>query len=125
MLVYSGDLKKLETVLDDRQKMIYKKIKNERLHHFYMGLGVGAVLGLFILISDIKMTSKYCLAGLILLLSTSMVYVILPKSDYMINHLETLEKKQKWKDITQIFFKKMATGFVLAFIIYFSVPMFL
>ena len=41
-------------------KIVHQKIKQERLHHFYSGLGVGSILGLFILVSDIKMTSKFC-----------------------------------------------------------------
>ena len=89
-IIYSADLKKLDDILDEKQRIIHDKIKKERLHHFYSGLGVGSVFGLFILLSDIKMTSKFCLAGLILILTTSIVYYILPKSDYMINHLENL-----------------------------------
>tara|TARA_B110000967_G_scaffold205633_1_gene250579 strand:+ start:578 stop:967 length:390 start_codon:yes stop_codon:yes gene_type:complete len=125
IIIYSGDLKKLDEILDEKQIIIHQKIKQERLHHFYSGLGVGGVLGLFILLSDIKMTSKYCLAGLILILSTTMVYYMLPKSDYMINHLETPEKRKIWMDISRNFMKKKMTGFALAIIIYFSLPMFL
>ena len=50
----------------NKEKYILK-IKQERLKHFYTGLGVGGFLGLFILLSKIKVTSKYCLAGIILL----------------------------------------------------------
>jgi len=93
-IIYSADLKKLDDILDEKQRIVHQKIKRERLHHFYTGLGVGSVLGLFILFSEIKMTSKFCLAGLILILTTTMIYYMLPKSDYMINHLDTPEKKE-------------------------------
>ena len=124
-IIYSDDLKKLDEILDEKQRIVHQKIKQERLHHFYSGLGVGGVLGLFILISNIKITSKFCLAGLILILSTSMVYYILPKSDYMINHLDTPEKRKIWMEVSRNFMKKKMTGFGLAIIIYFSLPMFL
>ena len=53
-LVNSQDLKKLDYMLSDEQRAIYDKIKKERLHHFYMGLGCGALLGLFIILSNVK-----------------------------------------------------------------------
>jgi|TARA_B110000208_G_C11709983_1_gene408986 hypothetical protein len=124
-IIYSADLKKLDDILDEKQRIIHDKIKKERLHHFYSGLGVGSVFGLFILLSDIKMTSKFCLAGLILILTTSIVYYILPKSDYMINHLDTKEKREVWMNVSRNFMKKKMIGFALSIIVYFSIPMFL
>ena len=124
-IIYSGDLKKLDEILDEKQQIIHQKIKQERLHHFYTGLGIGSVLGLFILFSDIRMTSKFCLAGLILILTTSMVYYMLPKSDYMINHLDTKEKKEIWMNVSRNFMKKKMIGFALSIIVYFSIPLFL
>tara|TARA_B100000795_G_scaffold123594_1_gene92117 strand:- start:1251 stop:1700 length:450 start_codon:yes stop_codon:yes gene_type:complete len=124
-MVYSADLKKLDNVLDKKQQILYKNIKKERLHHFYAGLGVGGVLGFFILLSNIQIKSKYCLAGLMLILSTTTVYHILPKTDYMINHLDTVEKKQLWMDVSRNFMKKKMIGFILAIIVYFSMPLFL
>jgi len=124
-MVYSADLKKLDNVLDKKQQILYKNIQKERLHHFYAGLGVGGVLGFFILLSNIQIKSKYCLAGLMLILSTTTVYHILPKTDYMINHLDTVEKKQLWMDVSRNFMKKKMIGFILAIIVYFSMPLFL
>ena len=59
-LINSSDLKKLDSLLDDEQRVIYAKIKKERLHHFYSGLGVGALLGLLIIFSNTGFKSKYC-----------------------------------------------------------------
>ena len=118
-------LKKLDDILDEKQRIVHQKIKQERLHHFYSGLGVGSILGLFILVSDIKMTSKFCLAGLILILTTTTIYYMLPKSDYMINHLDTKEKKEVWMNVSRNFMKKKMIGFALSIIVYFSIPMFI
>tara|TARA_B110000008_G_scaffold279872_1_gene329245 strand:- start:254 stop:643 length:390 start_codon:yes stop_codon:yes gene_type:complete len=124
-IIYSADLKKLDDILDEKQRIVHQKIKQERLHHFYSGLGVGSILGLFILVSNIKMTSKFCLAGLILILTTTTIYYMLPKSDYMINHLDTKEKKEVWMNVSRNFMKKKMIGFALSIIVYFSIPMFI
>ena len=79
-LLYSGDLKRFSEVLDKNQLEIYNNIKKERLHHFYTGLGVGGLLGLFVILTDFDSTSKHCLAGIVLLITTSCVYYVLPKS---------------------------------------------
>ena len=123
-LIYSGDLKAFEKVLNKNQMEKYDKIKKERLHHFYSGLGAGGILGLFVLLTDFKATSKYCLAGIILLMTTSTVYYILPKSDYMIAHLNTEEQRKKWLNISRNFVKKKIFSFLLVVILYFCVPLF-
>jgi len=121
-IIYSGDLKHLDNILDKDQKVIYEKIKKERLNHFYTGLGVGGFLGLFVILSNMKITSKYCLAGIILLFATSMIYYILPKSDYMIRHLKTEEQKLAWMTIQRNFIKKKIAGFLGVVVLYFCVP---
>ena len=122
-LLNSLDLKKLDSLLNDEQKVIYEKIKKERLHHFYIGLGVGALLGLFIILSKVGFTSKYCLSGIVLILSSVMVYYVLPKSDYMIRHLNSEEQKMAWLSVSRNFKKKKMAGFILAIILYFCVPL--
>ena len=88
-LINSSDLKKLDSLLSEEQRIIYSKIKKERLHHFYIGLGIGSLLGLFIILYNSGFKSKFCLSGIILILTTVIVYYVLPKSDYMIQHLTT------------------------------------
>ena len=121
-LIYSKDLQKLNSMLDDKQKAIYEKIKKERLHHFLMGLGIGGLLGFTVILSNIKITSKFCMAGLIVLFVMTAVYYILPKSDFMIKHLETEEKRLAWLNVSRNFMKKKMAGFVLAIIVYFCIP---
>lgn len=122
-LINSSDLKKLDSLLSDEQRAIYAKIKKERLHHFYMGLGAGALLGLFIILSNAGFNSKYCLSGIVLILTTVIVYYVLPKSNYMIQHLETEEQKMAWLAVSRNFHKKKMVGFVLAIVLYFCVPL--
>ena len=93
------------------------------MHHFYAGLGVGSLLGLFIILSNVGFNSKYCLSGIILILTTVIVYYILPKSDYMIQHLNTEEQKLSWLTVSRNFHKKKMVGFVLAIVLYFCIPL--
>lgn len=122
-LLYSGDLKRFSEVLDKNQLEIYNNIKKERLHHFYTGLGVGGLLGLFVILTDFDSTSKHCLAGIVLLITTSCVYYVLPKSDYMLNHLETEEQRRNWLNVSRNFIKKKIFAFLIVIIIYFCIPM--
>lgn len=122
-LIYSDDLKKLKSLLNKEQQIIHNKIKKERLHHFYTGLGVGSVLGLSVLFTNSGFSSKYCMAGIILILTMSTVYYVLPKSDYMIRHLETKEKRMAWMNISRNFMKKKIIGFILAVVLYFCLPL--
>jgi hypothetical protein len=122
-MVYSGDLKHLDNLLDKNQKEVYYKIKKERLNHFYTGLCIGGLLGLGVILSNIQVTSKYCLAGIILLVVTSTVYCVLPKSDYMVKHLKTEEQKLAWITIYRNFVKKKIAGFLGVIILYFCVPL--
>ena len=124
-IVYSNDLKHLENSLDDKQKETYYKIKKERLNHFNIGLGMGSFIGLSIILSKMQVTSKYCLAGIILLITTSMVYYVLPKSDYMVRHLKSEEQKLAWMRVHRNFIKKKIAGFVAVVILYFCVPLFI
>ena len=118
-IIYSGDL---NNILDKEQLLIYEKIKKERLNHFHTGLGVGGVLGLGVIFSKMNVTSKYCLAGIVLLFATTMIYYILPKSDYMVKHLKTEEQKMAWMTIQRNFIKKKIAGFIGVIILYFCVP---
>lgn len=122
-LVNSQDLKNLDYMLSDEQRVIYDKIKKERLHHFYMGLGCGALLGLFVILSNVGFNSKYCLSGILLILTTVIVYYLLPKTDYMIRHLETEEKRMAWLNVSRNFHKKKMVGFILAIVLYFCIPL--
>ena len=121
-IIYSGDLKHLDEILDKEQKVVYEKIKKERLNHFFKGLGLGAIIGLGVLLSKMNVTSKYCLSGIILLITTSIVYYILPKSDYMVRHLKTEEQKLAWIAIQRNFIKKKIAGFFAIVVLYFCVP---
>ena len=63
------------------------------------------------------------MAGIILILTMSTVYYVLPKRDYMIRHLETKEKRMAWMNTSRNFMKKKIIGFILAVVLYFCLPL--
>lgn len=123
-MIYNGDLKHLEKMLDKEQLEKYYRIKRERLNHFYTGLGVGSFIGLTVILSKMNVTSSYCLAGILLIFTTIAVYYILPKSDYMVRHLKTEEQKNAWMSVNRNFMKKKLVGGMSVIILYFCVPFF-
>lgn len=124
-MIYNSDLKHLESLLDRKQLEIYDKIKKERLNHFYCGLGAGGFLGLGVILSNMKLTSRFCLAGIVLIFSTVMIYYILPKSEYMVKHLKTEDQRLAWMSVHRNFMKKKIAGFLAVIILYFCIPFFL
>ncbi len=121
-LFYNDDLKKLSNSLNKKQLKIYTFIKKERLKHFLIGLSTGGILGFLIMITNISTKLKFCLSGITIILFTSVIYYILPKSTYMIKHLTTKEQKDAWMNVSSNFIKKKISGFLLALIVYFGIP---
>lgn len=121
-LFYNDDLKKLSNLLNKKQLKIYEFIKKERLNHFFIGLSIGGILGFLIMITNISPKLKFCLSGITIILFTSVIYYILPKSTYMVKHLTTKKQKEAWMNISSNFIKKKISGFLLALIVYFGIP---
>ena len=121
-LFYNNDLKTLNNLLNKKQLEIYNFIKKERLKHFFIGLSVGGILGFLIMITKITPKFKFCLSGITVILFTSIIYYILPKSTYLIKHLTSKKQKEAWMNISSNFIKKKIAGFLLAVIIYFCIP---
>lgn len=121
-LFYNDDLKQLNNLLNDKQKNIYNSIKKERLIHFLIGLVVSSILGFLVILTNVSQKLKFCLSGLTVILFTTIIYYILPKSKYMVHHLKTKKQKKAWMVISTNFIKKKIAGFLLAFIIYFGIP---
>ena len=116
-----NDFKKYENLLDKDLLKKYKKIKKERLKHYLIGLSVGSILGL-ICIFMFSYPHNYCLAGLTLLITSSMIYYFIPKSDYMVYHLKTEEQKRQYQKIGKNFKTRKMIGFVVGIILYLFVP---
>ena len=119
IMVNNSHNKYLLKQLDFRQNQKYKKIKKERLYHYNIGLISSSLLGLLIYSMLSNKKNKLCLAGLIVFLFTPIIYYCLPKSDYMIKHLNTEQQKMAWLNVSRSYNKKKMLSYVGGIIIYY------
>jgi hypothetical protein len=117
-MFYHGDLEKMISLMDEKQRLIYKSIRQERLQHYLSGLASGVVLSLPILYLIKDTTTKVCTSGIVLMMTASIVYYLLPKSTLMIKHLNSQEQKEAWMNVSRNFIKKKIAGVLLALVIY-------
>ena len=93
----------------------YKNITIERRNHYVQGLILGLLLS-FGVSYQLKIENEYYNTTLFLtitLLTAVVYYTIMPKSDYMLNHLTTQEQNRAWLDV----YKSMRTKYMLGFIL--------
>lgn len=117
-MFYHGDLEKMISLMDEKQRLIYKSIRQERLQHYLIGLASGVALSLPTLYLIKDTTTKVCASGIILMMTASIVYYLLPKSTLMIKHLNSQEQKEAWMNVSRNFIKKKIAGVLLALVIY-------
>jgi uncharacterized membrane protein YkgB len=85
--------------LNARQREVYDKITKERLRISMQGYGLGFVLSALIIYykrKQLKSTSLVCLVLATSFLTNYFYYMLSPKSDWMLNHVESQEQTQAW-----------------------------
>jgi len=122
-MFYHGDLEKMYNLMDEKQQIIYKTIRQERLQHYLTGLGAGVVLSLPTLYLIKDNTTKVCASGIVLMMTAAIVYYNLPKTTFMVKHLNTQEQKEAWMNVSRNFIKKKMAGVLLALTIYIGASM--
>ena len=86
----------------DLQKR-YEKITKERISISYYGYGLGFILSLFIIFYNIKLKgvkmktfSLVCTVMATCFLTNYFYYMLSPKSDWMLNHVNSPEETKAW-----------------------------
>ncbi len=108
----------LKNVFSDDLAKKYDQIVTERRNHYLIGLVVGIILSIII----IKQTNtpnyftRITLFLAITLGSAVLIYMILPKSDYMLNYLKTPEENQKWLEVYKTMKSRYYIGFILGIV---------
>lgn len=110
-------------VLNDKQKVTYKNIINERKNIHFMGYGLGLLLSVVaiyiarnVLKSRLNNLSLICLVGSITFVTNYLFYILYPKSDYMLLHLTDKKQIEEWLKIYKQMQFKFHFGFVLGII---------
>lgn len=108
-------------VLSDKQIEKYDELVKERRNIYLQGYFVGFILALiFIIITNrggkLFNTGVVCFAGAITLVVNYLYYMLYPKRDFMILHLDNLEQKQAWLNIYKHMQYKYHMGLVLGIV---------
>jgi hypothetical protein len=98
----------------------YERIVKERRDIYLKGYAFGFVISLLFLygVAGIKRTSMInaglvCIVGAITLICNYLFYIIHPKSDYMVIHLNSKPQREAWLDIYRHMQFKYHFGLVL------------
>lgn len=81
-------------------KQKYASIIKERRTIYYTGFTIGVCISM-VIIMFVKMTAIYrvCASVLITMITTYFVYMLYPKSDYMILHLNDAASRKRWLEV--------------------------
>ncbi len=105
----------LKNVFSDDLDKKYEKIIDERRNHYVIGLLIGLIIS-FIVIKNIIINTYFeriTLALAITLGTAVMFYMLMPKSDYMLNHLKTQEENKKWLEVYKTMKNRYFVGLLL------------
>ncbi len=115
--VPKDEVNKLKNILSGESLEAYKKINTERFTQYYQGLGIGFALALLInyLYGEmIKNTYHKTTLFLLIVLGISLFYYLLaPKSDYMLNHIQGGKENQAWLEVYKTMKYRYTIGFLL------------
>lgn len=110
-----------KNLLSKEQKELYEEIINERKWIYYSGYFLGiffSILAVTFLKKLLKLNkiSNICLIGTITFITNYLFYILYPKKDYMILHLENKEQIEGWLNIYKYMQFRYHLGFVLGII---------
>lgn len=122
MMTPRNEIYKIKELLDQEGLDAYEKIEKERLMLYIQGIILGLILAfiLFIYTKD-KVQNQLCnvcLFVVVALLTGMIYYKVMPKSDYMLNHLKTPEQNKEWLKVYKTMQNRYHTGFFTGAIAY-------
>ncbi len=110
------ELHKLRNILSGEDIDAYKRINNERFSLYFQGLTIGfiiVVLVNFLYGENISNPYHKTTLFLLIILGFSLFYYLLsPKSDYMLNHINSEKENKAWLDVYLTMKNRYLWGFV-------------
>jgi small-conductance mechanosensitive channel len=102
----SGTVNKYESQLPEHLVEIYNKIVEERTQIYYTGFILGLVLSVLFFVVNKQIfkihmsnTSFVCFTIMISFLSNYFYYILTPKQNYMLDHIDNLEQSKAWLEM--------------------------
>ena len=108
-------------LLTNENKKRYINIANERKMIYFKGFGLGLILSIITLFyinskKKLKRLTNICTVFAISFTVNYFFYILYPKSDYMIKHLNSQDEKNAWLKIYKTMQYNYHLGFVLGLI---------
>ena len=104
----------LRNTFSEELDRIYGDIVIERRNHYVIGLILGVILS-YVVLQLVKSNNsfyKMSLFVMITLMTGVVFYFVMPKSDYMLNHLKTEEQNKAWLEVYKTMKQRYFLGFV-------------
>ena len=96
-------VKEYKKQLPSNLQNLYEKIASERMRINYYGYGLGLILSLIIILynysfkkNKLTITSLVCLVIVVSFFTNYFYYILSPKSNYMLNHINSPEQTKAW-----------------------------
>ena len=93
----SKESKDLQQKLNDEQKKIYDEIKKERRNHYTYGLLIGLIISIMFYLYNKK--QMLCVYIGIMTFIANHFYLLMPKKNWMIEHLTEKEDIIAWNKV--------------------------
>lgn len=107
----------LYKTLDAENIARYESIVEERRTIYLQGYGLGLLISLILLVfmnkRNVGKVGKICFVGGVTLTVNYLYYMLKPKTDYMVLHLDKEEQRQAWLNIYRGMQVKYHIGLVL------------
>ena len=106
---------KLRTLFSKELANKYDDIVKERRNHYIIGIVLGIIIS-FIVIKNSNISNYLTRMAIFLSITLGsgiIIYMILPKSDYVLNHLKSPEENKKWLEVHQYMKNRYFIGFGL------------
>ena len=125
LYIFLGTKKKLlehsfVQTLTEEQKIIYVEIVNERLKYAIQGKILGILLACIYLYLSYKLDTPkgtvVCMSVVILVITQLLFYKLMPKSKWMLNHIDKKEQIDAWLEIYKYMANRAHIGFTVGII---------
>lgn len=107
----------LRNKLSPELDKVYTKIATERRNHYIQGLSLGLLVTYLVLNNyNLVISNKFHKLALVTAITLSvsvMYYLLMPKSDYILNYLKTPEENKAWLEIYKLMKQRYLIGLLL------------
>jgi len=108
--------------LSQNEILRYENIVNERRNIYFQGYGLGLIMSFILLAlnynnkNGLSNNSMMCVVGAVTLTVNYFYYMLAPKSDYMVLHLNKREQREEWQKINRYMQVKYHVGLLLGIV---------